>query len=139
MADKQRKEVKAPISNDPAAAFDALAAELAPVGTTRGQMFGMPCLKVGGKAIAGLCGVVGPSAAPAGIEALNEERLRDPRHRIPGRIRPGLGVMPAHAFDHGGGMTLARYATTSTQWRLRWRRYAWPPARWAMPCRTAPP
>ena len=42
------------MAHDPRAQFDAIATELWPLSATSGQMFGMPCLKVGGKAFAGL-------------------------------------------------------------------------------------
>jgi hypothetical protein len=44
------------VSEQALAQYDALAAELEPAGVTRGQMFGMPCLKLGRTVVAGMYG-----------------------------------------------------------------------------------
>ncbi len=75
-------------NSDPTTRYEQIAEELAPLGVSRSQMFGMPCLKdVNGKAFAGLrqgelvCRL--GRDAPAHAEAL----------RLPG----------AHLFDPAGG------------------------------------
>jgi hypothetical protein len=44
------------VSDRAVAAYDAVADELAPAGVVRGSMFGMPCLKIGKKVVAGMYG-----------------------------------------------------------------------------------
>jgi hypothetical protein len=74
---------------DARAGYDDVVAELtATSAATGGQMFGMPCLKIGGKAFAGLYGEAMVFKLPAGAHAqalaLPGARLFDPS----GRGRP---------------------------------------------------
>ena len=63
-------------------AFAGVAAELQPLGATRGAMFGMPCLKIGKKAFAGLAEQAMVFKLPADARAqalrLDGARLFDP-------------------------------------------------------------
>ncbi|TQJ16742.1 hypothetical protein FB475_0847 [Kribbella jejuensis] len=44
------------VSDEAVAAYDAVAAGLEAAGVVRGSMFGMPCLKIGKKVVAGMFG-----------------------------------------------------------------------------------
>ncbi len=89
------------MSDDARATFDAVGSELAtsaPVST--GQMFGMPCLKINGKAFAGLYqGAMVfklHGAAHAGALALSGAQIFDPSGR--GRaMKEWVQVPAAHA------------------------------------------
>jgi hypothetical protein len=74
--------VREKMVNDPQAAFDAVGAEMAGASVTVSKMFGVPCLKIGRKAFAGLHGDAMffklRDEAHAGALALPGARLFDP-------------------------------------------------------------
>ncbi|HEX9370901.1 MAG TPA: TfoX/Sxy family protein [Roseiflexaceae bacterium] len=107
------------MSTDPRAAYDAIAAELALASaSTTGQMFGMPCLKAGGKAFAGFFqgAMVFKLGAPTYAQALAlaGARLFDPSGR--GRpMREWVEVPAAHLAEWRGLAEAARQYANRTR------------------------
>ncbi|HEX6605557.1 MAG TPA: hypothetical protein VF276_01465 [Chloroflexia bacterium] len=92
---------------DPRAAYDAVAAELAGAGVSSSKMFGMPCLKYGGKAFAGFH-----------QEAMTF-KLRLPAHAA------ALALPGAHLFDpSGAGRPMREWVEVPATHAARWPEFA---------------
>ncbi|MFC9691830.1 hypothetical protein ACFTSF_24985 [Kribbella sp. NPDC056951] len=93
------------ISEEALAAYDDLAAELEPAGVTRGQSFGMPCLKVGRKMVAGMFG--------------NAMAFKLP----PGVLEEALAVPGAGPFDPAGGRPMKEWVLIPLEQSAVWAEY----------------
>jgi hypothetical protein len=92
---------------DPRAEYEAIAAGLAEAGVSSSKMFGMPCLKYGGKAFAGF---------QDGAMAF---KLRQPEHAAAHAL-PG-----AHLFDpSGAGRPMKEWVEVPATHAARWPEFA---------------
>ena len=92
---------------DPRAAYDAVAAELAGAGVSSSKMFGMPCLKYGGKAFAGF------------HQDAMTFKLRPPEHAA------ALALPGAHLFDpSGAGRPMREWVEVPAAHAARWPAFA---------------
>ena len=87
-------------------AFAGVAAELHPLGATRSAMFGMPCLKIGTKAFAGL-------AAQAMVFKLPADARAD-----------ALRLEGAHLFDPMGGRPMKEWVAVPGSHASHWSNLA---------------
>ena len=91
------------MANDPQAAFDAVAEEVTATSpAVRGAMFGMPCLKQGGKAFAGYFkgGMVFKLSGAAHTRA--------------------LALAGAHLFDPMGGRPMKEWVVVPAEHESEW-------------------
>ncbi len=94
------------MAQDPSDAYNEVAAQLAPDGATRSQMFGMPSLKVGGKAFAGQ------------FRDVMVFKLGGPPHA------DALAVEGAHLFDPGMGRPMKEWVQLPATRADRWVEFA---------------
>ena len=95
------------MTTDPRAAYDAIAAALAPEQVQSSKMFGMPCLKHGGKAFAGF------------HHGAMVFKLRQPEHA------EALGLAGAHLFDPSGeGRPMREWVEVPADHADRWPEFA---------------
>jgi hypothetical protein len=94
------------VSEQAVAAYDAVAAELEPAGVARGSMFGMPCLKVGKKVLAGMFG-----------DAMTFKLPPEPREKA-------LGLPGAEPFDPGMGRPMKEWVVIPLAQSEAWPEYA---------------
>ena len=92
-----------PVPSDEArAAFDDIAEALAGAGARTGSMFGMPCLKAGNKAFAGMYGDAATFKLPAG------------------ELERALALPGVELFDPSGGRPMREWAqvplASSAEW-----------------------
>jgi hypothetical protein len=91
------------MSSDPQAAFDAVADELTATSPSkRGAMFGMPCLKQGGKAYAGYS------------QGAMVFKLSGTAHAR------ALGLAGAHLFDPMGGRPMKEWVAVPAEHAAEW-------------------
>jgi len=92
---------------DPRAEYDAIAAALAGAGVSSSQMFGVPCLKYGGKPFA----TFHPDAMTF--------KLRPPEHAA------ALALPGAHLFDpSGAGRPMKEWVEVPAAHAARWPEFA---------------
>jgi hypothetical protein len=92
---------------DPRAEYDAVAAALAEAGVSSSKMFGMPCLKHGGKAFAGF------------HDGAMAFKLRRPEHAA------ALALPGAHLFDpSGAGRPMKEWVEVPAAHAARWPEFA---------------
>jgi hypothetical protein len=95
------------MNGDPRAEYDAVAAELAGAGVSSSKMFGMPCLKYGGKAFAGF------------HQNAMTFKLRQPDHAA------ALALPGAHLFDpSGAGRPMREWVEVPAAHAARWAEFA---------------
>jgi hypothetical protein len=91
------------VSDQAVAEYDAVAAGLESAGVIRGSMFGMPCLKVGKKVLAGMFG-----------DAMTFKLPPEPRKKA-------LALPGVEPFDPGMGRPMKEWvlvpATQSGEWK----------------------
>ncbi|HEV7127926.1 MAG TPA: hypothetical protein VGN32_10850 [Ktedonobacterales bacterium] len=91
------------MANDPRADYDTLAAEMkATSPATTGAMFGMPCLKAGGKAFAGF------------FQGAMVFKLTGAEHAT------ALALAGAHLFDPMGGRPMKQWVEVPHAHAARW-------------------
>ncbi|WP_433160453.1 hypothetical protein [Kribbella sp. CA-247076] len=88
------------------AQYDAVAAGLESSGVVRGSMFGMPCLKIGKKVVAGLFG-----------DAMNFKLPPAPREKA-------LALPGAEPFDPGMGRPMKEWVVIPLAHAAVWPEYA---------------
>ena len=98
-------EVKATMSTDPRAEYDAVAGEVTATSSAiTGKMFGMPCLKNNGKAFAGF------------YQGAMVFKLKAPRHS------EALALSGARLFDPSGlGRPMKEWVEVPFEHAARWR------------------
>jgi hypothetical protein len=94
------------VSDEAVAAYDAVAAGLEGAGVVRGSMFGMPCLKVGKKVLAGMYG-----------DAMTFKLPPEPREKA-------LAVPGAEQFDPGMGRPMKEWVKIPLDQAAVWPDYA---------------
>jgi hypothetical protein len=94
------------VSDEAVAAYDAVAAGLEAAGVVRGSMFGMPCLKIGKKVVAGMYG-----------DAMTFKLPPEPRERA--LALPGVGH-----FDPGMGRPMKEWVVIPLAQSDAWPEYA---------------
>src|SRR5215203_218607 len=95
------------MTTDPRAEYDAIAASMAADQVQSSKMFGMPCLKHGGKAFAGF------------HHGAMVFKLRQPEHA------EALGLAGAHLFDPSGeGRPMREWVEVSAEHAARWPEFA---------------
>lgn len=94
------------VSAEAVAAYDAVAAGLEGAGVTRGRMFGMPCLKLGTKVVAGMYG-----------DAMTFKLPPDPRAKA-------LALAGAEQFDPSGGRPMKEWVSIPLDQSALWSEYA---------------
>jgi hypothetical protein len=94
------------VSDEAVAAYDAVAAELESAGVIRGSMFGMPCLKVGKKVLAGMFG-----------DAMTFKLPPEPREKA-------LTLPGAEPFDPGMGRPMKEWVVIPLAQAGAWPEYA---------------
>jgi hypothetical protein len=94
------------VSDKAVAAYDAVAAGLEAAGVVRGSMFGMPCLKIGKKVVAGLFG-----------DAMTFKLPPEPREKA-------LALPGAEQFDPGMGRPMKEWAVIPLDHSAVWPEYA---------------
>lgn len=94
------------VSERAVAEYDAVAAGLESAGVVRGSMFGMPCLKVGTKVIAGMYG-----------DAMTFKLPPEPREQA-------LAVPGAEPFDPGMGRPMKEWVLIPLTQSRTWPTYA---------------
>jgi hypothetical protein len=92
------------VALDPRVFYDAIAGDLgATAAVSRSQMFGMPCLKHGGKAFAGF------------YKGAMTFKLRQPEHAA------ALALPGAHLFDpSGAGRPMKEWVVVPAEYADRW-------------------
>ena len=86
--------------------YDEIAASLATDGAAKSQMFGMPCLKIGGKAFAGL------------EEDAMVFKLTGDAHKR------ALALSGAHLFDPAGGRPMKEWVVVPAKLAKEWSQLA---------------
>jgi hypothetical protein len=101
-------EVNTVMSIDPRSSYDAIAEELSvTTPTTRGQMFGMPCLKNNGKAFAGF------------FQDIMVFKLGAPYHA------EALALAGSHLFDPSErGRPMKEWVVVPVEHSVRWLEFA---------------
>ncbi|WP_460664861.1 hypothetical protein [Kribbella swartbergensis] len=94
------------VSERAIAEYDGVAAGLESSGVVRGSMFGMPCLKIGRKMVAGLYG-----------DAMTFKLPPEPRERA-------LGLPGAEPFDPGMGRPMKEWVLIPLSQAAVWPDYA---------------
>ena len=94
------------VSDQAVAAYDAVAAGLESAGVIRGSMFGMPCLKVGKKVLAGMFG-----------DAMTFKLPPEPREKA-------LALPGAEPFDPGMGRPMKEWVVIPLAQSAAWPDYA---------------
>ncbi|TDO56211.1 MULTISPECIES: hypothetical protein [Kribbella] len=94
------------VSDEAVAAYDAVAAGLEGAGVVRGSMFGMPCLKIGKKVLAGMYG-----------DAMTFKLPPEPREKA-------LAVPGAEQFDPGMGRPMKEWVRIPLDQSGVWPDYA---------------
>ena len=94
------------VSERAIAAYDAVAAGLVSAGVVRGSMFGMPCLKVGKKVLAGMFG-----------DAMTFKLPPEPREKA-------LALPGAEPFDPGMGRPMKEWVVIPLAESAVWPDYA---------------
>ena len=89
--------------DDPRAEYDAIVAELLATSPAKsGAMFGMPCLKINGKAFAGF------------YQGAMVFKLAGPAHGV------ALAITGAHLFDPMGGRPMKEWVEVPSAQAKRW-------------------
>ena len=94
------------VSEQAIAAYDAVAEGLVSAGVVRGSMFGMPCLKVGKKVLAGMFG-----------DAMTFKLPPEPRGRA-------LALPGAEPFEPGMGRPMKEWVVIPLEQSAAWPDYA---------------
>jgi hypothetical protein len=94
------------VSEQAVAEYDAVADELAGAGVVRGTMFGMPCLKIGKKVVAGMYG-----------DAMTFKLPPAPREKA-------LTLPGAEAFDPGMGRPMEEWVLVPLAQSAVWPDFA---------------
>ncbi|HEY3559047.1 MAG TPA: hypothetical protein VGL05_16370 [Kribbella sp.] len=94
------------VSDEAVAAYDAVAAGLESAGVVRGKMFGMPCLKLGTKVVAGMYG-----------DAMTVKLPPEPRERA-------LALPGVEHFDPGMGRPMKEWVQIPLDQAAVWPEYA---------------
>jgi hypothetical protein len=94
------------VSEQAIAEYDAVAAGLESDGVARGSMFGMPCLKVGRKVLAGMYG-----------DAMTFKLPPEPREKA-------LALPGAEPFDPGMGRPMKEWVLIPLEQKSTWPTYA---------------
>jgi hypothetical protein len=90
------------VASDQSATYDDVVAQLAEEGAVPGKMFGMPCIKLGGKAIA----CVAEDAMVFKLRGEDRERA--------------LAIQGAHLFDPMGGRPMKEWVEIPVAASERW-------------------
>ncbi|MET9317307.1 hypothetical protein ABZX12_36275 [Kribbella sp. NPDC003505] len=94
------------VSDAAVAAYDEVAAGLAAAGAVRGSMFGMPCLKIGKKVLAGMYG-----------DAMTFKLPPEPRAKA-------LALPGVEQFDPGMGRPMKEWVRIPLEQSAAWPEYA---------------
>jgi hypothetical protein len=94
------------VSEQAIAEYDAVAAGLESSGVARGSMFGMPCLKIGRKVVAGMYG-----------DAMTFKLPPEPREKA-------LSLPGAEPFDPGMGRAMKEWVLIPLAQSSAWPTYA---------------
>ena len=94
------------VSQQAIAEYEAVAVGLEPAGVVRGSMFGMPCLKVGKKVLAGMFG-----------DAMTFKLPPEPRERA-------LALPGVEPFDPGMGRPMKEWVKIPLDQSAVWPEYA---------------
>jgi hypothetical protein len=94
------------VSDEAVAAYDAVAAGLEAAGVVRGSMFGMPCLKIGKKVVAGMYG-----------DAMTFKLPPEPREKA-------LALPGVEPFDPGMGRPMKEWVLIPLDRSEVWPEYA---------------
>jgi len=94
------------VSDEAVAAYDAVAAGLEGAGVVRGSMFGMPCLKIEKKMLAGLYG-----------DAMTFKLPPEPREEA-------LALAGAEHFDPGMGRPMKEWVVVPLEHAASWPKFA---------------